>query len=183
MAKCKVCKSTYIAIRPMQQVCSIQCAIDLSRMKAEKAHRKSAIETRKQTRLAKEKLKTRSEWAKEAQAAFNAWIRYRDRDQPCISCQRHHSGQYHAGHYRSVGSNPALRFEPLNVHKQCSVCNNYQSGNLIEYRINLERKIGADKLAWLEGPHDAKKYSVEELIEIRDKYRSMVNQAKKIPTI
>ena len=118
----------------------------------------------------------------EAQAAFNAWIRHRDDKLPCISCQRHHTGQYHAGHYRAVGSNPALRFEPLNVHKQCSVCNNHKSGNLTEYRINLLKRIGQQALDWLEGPHDAKKYTIEDLRQIRDEYRLKLRQAKKSPS-
>jgi hypothetical protein len=134
---------------------------------------------RKSYRVAKDKIKSRSDWLKEAQVAFNAWIRERDKDLPCISCQRHHKGQYHAGHYRSVGACPELRFEPLNVHKQCSACNNYKSGNILEYRLNLIAKIGQEKVDWIEGKHDPVKYTVEDLREIRDRYRAMVNTQKK----
>jgi hypothetical protein len=134
---------------------------------------------RKSYRVAKDKIKSRSDWMKEAQVAFNAWIRERDKDLPCISCQRHHKGQYHAGHYRSVGACPELRFEPLNVHKQCSACNNYKSGNILEYRLNLIAKIGQEKVDWIEGKHDPVKYTVEDFREIRDRYRAMVNTQKK----
>ena len=34
----------------------------------------------------KDKVKTASEWRVEAQTAFNAYVRHRDRDLPCISC-------------------------------------------------------------------------------------------------
>ena len=81
----------------MQKVCSWQCAKAIGRVAVEK------IEKQK-IKLLKEKLKTRNEWLKEAQIAFNAFIRIRDIELPCISCGRHHTGQYHAGHYRSVGS-------------------------------------------------------------------------------
>lgn len=121
-------------------------------------------------RWAEKKKKARDEdrgyWLKKAQQDFNAWVRLRDRQEPCISCQRHHEGQYHAGHYRSVGANPELRFEPLNNHKQCMPCNTHLSGNLINYRVNLLQKIGKEKLDWVEGYHEAKHYIIEDLKEI-----------------
>jgi hypothetical protein len=148
--------------------------LQLAKIKREKA-------AKQEHKAAKERIKSRGDWAREAQAAFNAWIRWRDKDLPCISCQRHHTGQYHAGHYRSIGSNPSIRFSELNVHKQCSVCNNHRSGNLTEYRIHLLKRIGQTALDWLEGPHDAKKYSIDDLRRIRDEYRARLNQTKKIP--
>ena len=96
---------------------------------------------RKEDRAKREKLKSRAQWLKEAQQAFNAWIRLRDADKPCISCGRHHEGQWYAGHYLSTGARPELRFEPLNVHKQCSACNTHLSGNLVLYRAELVRRI------------------------------------------
>jgi len=156
----------------MQVCCSVPCALQLAQIKREKAERSAY-------RQAKDKIKSRGEWAREAQAAFNAWIRERDKALPCISCRRHHTGQYHAGHYRSRGSNPALSYEPLNCHKQCSVCNNWRSGHLTEYRINLLKKIGQEALDWLEGPHEPKKYSIDDLRQIRDDYRMRLRQAKK----
>ena len=48
------------------------------------------------TRAKRESLKSKAQWAKEAQTEFNRFIRLRDADQPCISCGRHHQGQYHA---------------------------------------------------------------------------------------
>ena len=65
--------------------------------------KKHRNEQRRKAKERKAKLKSRSEWLKEAQAVFNKFIRLRDKDQPCISCGRYHQGQYHAGHYRSVG--------------------------------------------------------------------------------
>ena len=106
-------------------------------------------------------------------------IRERDRLLPCISCGRHHQGKYDAGHYRTVGSNPALRFEPLNCHKQCVPCNQHKSGNIVEYRLNLVQRIGADQVAWLEGPHEPKKYTIEDLQQIKAHYRALLRDLKK----
>lgn len=113
----------------------------------------------------------RGHWLKQAQAAFNAFIRVRDEKDTCISCGRHHDGQYHAGHYRTVGAHPELRFDELNCHKQCSVCNNHLSGNLLEYRISLIKKIGQGTVEILEGPHKPKKYSVDDLKQIAKTYK------------
>jgi len=113
-------------------------------------------------------------WLTEAQAAFNAWIRKRDEKLPCISCSRFHSGQHHAGHYLSTGARPELRFDEANVHKQCAPCNNHKSGNAIEYRINLVKRIGGKRVGMLEGPHEPKKYTIDEIKEIKKEYKEKV---------
>ena len=177
--KCRVCRETYTPRKPLQIVCSPSCGLMHAAQKRERERKALAKIERKAIREAKEKIKPRAAYMKETQSAFNAWVRARDADQPCISCGRHHQGKYDAGHFRSVGSNPALRFEPLNCHKQCVPCNRHKSGNAIEYRINLVARIGADKVAWLEGPHAAKHYSIEELQAIKAKYRALVRDLKK----
>ena len=112
-----------------------------------------------------------------AQKAFNAFIRARDIDLPCISCDRYHDGRYDAGHYKSVGSSPELRFNEDNCHKQCHWnCNINLSGNIENYRINLVKKIGVDKVEWLEGPHEPKKYTCEELKEIELLYKDKIKR-------
>ena len=162
--KCKECGNVYTPERSLQSVCSPGCAIARARKTREK-------QVKREIRDAKEKGKTRREWIKYAQTVFNTWVRERDYGEPCISCQRHHSGQYHAGHYRTTKAAPELRFEPLNVHKQCSVCNNHLSGNLIEYRINLIKKIGIESVEWLEGKHEPKHYSIDDLKELIEEYK------------
>ena len=116
---------------------------------AAKARRESeakAKEARKAERQRKMEVKPIGYWAKRAQDAFNAFIRERDAAEPCICCGVYHDGQYHAGHYRSVGGHPELRFDESNCHKQASYCNNYKSGNLAEYRARLIHKIGLERV-------------------------------------
>lgn len=167
---CKACRQRFEPTRPMQVVCSPACAIALAERKREKQTRQDASAARKEARQAKEKAKTRGQWLKEAQAAFNAYIRARDAARPCISCGRKHHGQYHAGHYLSVGARPELRFEPMNVWKQCAPCNNHLSGNAVLYRKALVDLIGVEMVEWLEGPHEQKKYTIEQLQAIRREY-------------
>lgn len=171
-----VCGVSFIPRSSLQVACSPMCSLHkVAHDKAKKAA-KEAAEWRASHRKALEKAKTRSEWMKEAQAAFNAFIRARDAHLPCVSCGRNHQGQYHAGHYRTVGSNPELRFCELNVHKQCAPCNDHLHGNLINYRIELINRIGQDKVDWLEGPHEPKHYSIDELKEIKDEYKQKFKQ-------
>lgn len=165
--KCKVCANSFIPARPMQKVCCSTCAYKFA---TEQAEEKKAKMQRKELREAKERIKTRGDWTREAQHEFNRFIRIRDASLPCISCGRHHQGQFHAGHYRTVGANPELRFCETNVHKQCAPCNDHLHGNLINYRINLIKRIGIEQVEWLEGAHQPKKYSIDELKELKATY-------------
>ena len=168
--KCKACRNEFVPTRPMQKVCCGDCAISLGNLKKAKRERTQAAQERKETKVKLEKRKSRSDWAKEAQTAFNRWVRLRDADKPCISCGRHHTGQYHAGHYMSRGARPELAYEPLNCHKQCSPCNTHLSGNIALYRQSLVREIGIEKVEWLEGPHEPKHYSADDLKAIQATY-------------
>lgn len=173
--RCKVCRVEFVPRRMGQKVCSPECAGSLAVSERAKAEKKAAVKDRRETR---EKLKTRAQWLKEAQAAFNAWVRARDAELPCVSCGRHHDGQFHAGHYLSTGARPELRFEPLNVWKQCAPCNTHLSGNLVLYRAELIRRIGLEKVEWLEGPHEPCKWTVDELKEIKARYARMAKELK-----
>ncbi|WP_417518772.1 recombination protein NinG [Marinobacter sp.] len=143
-----------------------------------KARAQIAKETRRWVRSEKERLKTKGDWTKEAQTEFNKYIRARDKYQPCISCGRFPSdadlltgSRVDAGHYRSVGSCPELRFEELNCHGQCVKCNQHLSGNTVEYRIRLVQRIGLNAVDWLEGPHEPKRYTIDDLKEIKAAYQ------------
>lgn len=170
--KCKICgepfKPTYSTL---QKECSYKCMADAARERRVKTERK-------ELRVRRAQIKTRAQWLRETQAVFNKFIRLRDANEPCISCGRHHSGQYHAGHYRTVGSHPELRFSELNCHKQCAPCNNHKSGNIVEYRISLSAKIGADNLYWLEGPHEPKKYTIDDLKLIKAEYKAKIKETE-----
>lgn len=168
--RCKLCKEytrDWVSY-PAGTFCSLEHALEFARQPKQ---RKQADKTIHRDRVRRLRDTDRGYWLKKAQAAFNAYVRARDSADPCISCQRHHDGQYHAGHYRTVGSCPELRFELLNCHKQCAPCNNYLSGNLIEYRVNLLAKIGQDRLDWLEGPHEPKRYTIDDLKQIEAEYK------------
>jgi len=176
--KCRHCGEKFSPAQTLQKVCSVKCALALAPAGRDKAQKALERQEREKLRADKERVKPKGAHAREAQAIFNEWVRLRDHGQPCISCGRHHEGQYHAGHFRTVASAPELRFEPLNIHKQCAPCNNHLSGNIINYRPRLIEKIGADAVDWLEGPHQPKRYTIADFQAIKAEYRQKVKQLK-----
>lgn len=177
---CKVCRCNFQPAPGLlrARVCGQVCALSLARSARAKAEKVRQVKDRRETKAKLEKLKSKSAWAREAQAAVNQFIRLRDADLPCISCGRFHQGAYDAGHYLSRGARPELRFDELNIHKQCVPCNQHLSGNAVLYRINLLKKIGAEGVAYLEGPHEPKKYTIDDLKAIKADYTARVREMK-----
>ena len=177
---CKVCKSDYTPQKMGQVVCSPSCALSLAISKRGKAEKVAQVKDKRETKAKLTALKSKAQWAREAQTAFNAFVRERDADQPCISCGRFHGGQYHAGHYLSVGAHPELRFDESNVHRQCAPCNTHLSGNAVLYRKGLIQRLNIGVVEFLEGPHDLRKDTIESLQAIKKHYTSMTKQLKAI---
>ena len=177
--KCRHCKEPFIPARPLQIACEMTCAIALARKTVEREQEAKRKKERAALRAAREKIKGRGEYMREAQQVFNAWVRERDYGLPCISCGTTADVQYAAGHYRTTQACPELRFEPLNVHVQCNRnCNMGKSGNLIKYRIGLIARIGAEAVAWLEGRHEPKRYSIDDLKAIKAEYQQKLRELK-----
>ena len=180
--KQKTCKACGGKFRPSfnstQVVCSPKCALAHAPANQQKARKAIDQRERREIKVRKEKLKSRADHLKEAQVVVNQYIRLRDADLPCVSCGRFHDGQWHAGHFRSAGGHPELRFEPLNIWRQCAPCNTHKSGDLVNYRAELVRRIGAEKVEWLEGPHEAKRYTIDDLKAIKAEYRAKIKQLK-----
>jgi hypothetical protein len=65
------------------------------------------------------------------------------------------------------------------VHKQCAPCNDHLSGNIVEYRRGLIERIGIDRVEWLEGNHEAKKYTIEEIRAIKAEYTRKAKEVVK----
>ncbi|WP_440090128.1 recombination protein NinG [Pseudomonas fragariae (ex Marin et al. 2024)] len=180
--RCPECRVMFTPARAGQAVCGeIECAIAHGQSEKGRAIAGKALAEvgRREIKVRKEALKSRSDHMKDTQQAFNAWVRERDVGLPCVSCGRHHNGQWQAGHFKSVGGHPALRFEPLNVWRQCAPCNTHKSGDLLNYRVELVNRIGIEKVEWLEGPHEPQKYTIEELKALTAKYRVLTRELKK----
>lgn len=172
---CAHCEALFTPVRPLQRVCSAICA-------ARSVKAKNSQE-RAQTKERKAALKRIPDLLKEAQTAFNAWVRARDAEARCISCgvllsREAIGGGFDAGHYRSRGSAAHLAFHEDNCHGQCKRCNRYGAGMAVDYRIGLIRRIGLERVEALETSNAPKKWERDELIAIRATYVSKLKQLK-----
>ena len=174
--KCKSCGKLFTPDRPFQTTCNYNCALDYARLKAKQKLTKDKNKAVKQL-----KDNDVSVLKRLAQTVVNKYIRERDKLLPCVSCGftphydkkgNYITRQWHASHYMPMGNNSAIRYDEDNIHKACSICNNHLSGNLVPYRIELIKKIGLEKVIFLETQKHPKKWSIEELNEIIAKYRN-----------
>lgn len=172
---CEVCHNLFVPDRMGQVVCRPACA--MKKVRQEKVQERAKVRTRK------EAIKTIPILIKEAQHAFNAYIRERDREQPCICCgaslgSGEVGGAYDAGHYRSVGSASHLRFNEENCHAQRKQCNRWGAGRAVDYRIGLISRIGLRQVEALESDNAPHKWTREELVSIRDTYKAKLKEIK-----
>ena len=183
MRRCKQCKTeiasaaksiTFVAKKGF---CGIDCASTWAAGMAVKQRMKAH---KQETKERRERIKTKTDYAQEAQKAVNAYVRLRDENKPCISCQRYHSGQYHAGHYRTVKAAPQHRFNVLQIRKQCAPCNTRLSGNITEYRINLCKIIGADRVERIENDNKTVRYSVDYLKRLRAVFTKRLKHLRRL---
>lgn len=173
----------------MQPTCGkFDCNYEFATRAAQKSAEKRKAADRKETKAKLEKLKTRSDYMKEAQIAFNAYIRARDHDKSCICCglplERDANastvgGGFDCGHYRSVGSAPNLRFDERNAHGQRKQCNRWGAGRAVDYRLGLIKRIGIEAVEALEADNEPKKYTIDQLKAIRDEYRAKLKALRK----
>lgn len=139
----------------------------------------------KQTRERKQAMKTRGQHIAETQEAFNALVRFRDRDETCISCPTvlatlddTPGGGYDCGHYRSRGSAPHLRFDFRNAHGQCKKCNRYRAGNAADYRIGLIVRIGLAAVEELECDQVGGAWTIPGLLAMKADFRAQLRALK-----
>ena len=164
--KCSFCKTKQVIeiTTPIYKFCSFECASSMASAVQIKQNKKKAQAFNRETRRLKESIKPKTKWLAELQAQVNKYVRLRDINDGCISCDKASDwvGQWHCGHYFSRGHSSSLRFNLWNMHKQCSVCNNHLSGNIGEYTPKLIDKIGMTRYKHLEShKSDIASYDIE----------------------
>ena len=173
---CETCGKPFQQARSMQAVCSPRCALRLPKVQAK---REKAAD--KEKREAQQKLPY---FIAKAQTAVNAYILARDAGNPCICCGRFSNGagavrggEWDAGHYRSRGAAPELRFDERNIHAQLKYCNR-RGWDVAGYRANLIGKIGLAEVEALEGPHPPRKWTIPALKALAAEYRAKARALK-----
>ena len=166
--KCKYCRTEFNPYSSLQKNC-----LDSNCVKAWIDEVKAKQWAKKKAQLKKD-LMTVQDYIKIAQQVFNQYIRQRDKNELCISCQRKPLKK-NAGHYMNANNHWAVRFDERNVNLQCESCNTYLSGNLINYRENLIKKIGIEELESLEAKSkETRRFNIEELKEIISAYKKKI---------
>jgi len=181
--KCKICREWFHPKFSNEWWCCPEHGYQYSQLllakkkqEAERRRREETQQEKRHTKIRKLAVQPLSYFHKQAQSAFNEYIRTRDASEPCISCGRFHEGKYDAGHYRTRGVSPATRYDETNCHKQCVPCNQHLSGNIENYTPNLIKKIGQAAFDRLMGPHPVKKWTREQLQELAAHYRQKTRE-------
>ena len=186
--KCKVCGEYFVpkfhdirirwccpehgAILAMEEREKEKVKAAAKRIKEQKEAEKAG---RKRRKAKRESLKSKSQWDKEAQSAFNRYIRISDEGKPCVSCGNPLIGKSNyltgsaidASHYRSRGAASHLKFNTFNVHSACTRCNRQLSGNAVEYRIRLIDRIGLERVERLESNNEPRRFDIPYLKRIK----------------
>ena len=172
--KCLVCKDKFTPKNNTQICCSGSCALEYIKKQRSK-------EWREQKKVIKQSLETKSEVLRAAQIVFNTYIRLRDKDKNCVSCDKKLVGNdVNASHFFSVGAYPNLRFNEDNVHNSCISCNQHKHGNQKEYDLRLPNRIGVERYnKLLEDRNKPLKISLDEVKELIYIYKQKIKELKK----
>ena len=167
--KCKNCAKLFTPKRSTLEVsCSVSCAIQLGKNKPIKISKETKLEqfeTKKQTYVRK---------VNKVKVIFQAWIRNRDKNEPCISCGAITAIGFDGGHFYKAENYSGLIFDERNCYKQCQKCNRFLQGNTLEFANNLRLKYGIEfmeKLRLDAYMTKVKTWSDDELKEIKKKYK------------
>lgn len=180
---CKICRARFRPFNSLALVCSPKCAIEFARkqaaanqIKLDRIEAKKSKEQRAKERKQKADFRrTDTKWLKaKAQDYCNRYIRIRDELCGCISCGTRADIKYDAGHFIPAGRCIPLRYNELNIHKQCTRCNTHMSGNLTAYEAALRIKLGNEVVEWLKGPHEPIRYRAEDYLRIIDEYKAKI---------
>jgi len=180
--KCKVCKEVFQKKTPLHCLCSGACATKHMLAQNVKKKAKEQLEDRRETKKKLDAIKSIPKLIAEAQAEFNAFIRERDKDQLCICCNKPYGtnalgGNFDAGHFRTRGAAGHLRFNEDNCFGQRKYCNTYHAG---DFRAGVIKRIGLVRTLAVENNNDIKKWTREDLIEIKNKYKLKTKELKSV---
>ena len=169
--KCAMCEKKFPQFRSTDVCCSYVCQVKyMSEKEIAKRHKECLTATKESLPILKAK----------AKRIFQAWVRKRDENLPCISCGVIQA-RFDGGHYFKAETHSGLIFHEMNVNKQCSrPCNKDLHGNLSGYRIGLVKKYGKLAVEGLEEISDSMrgyKYTRLELKEIIEKYKAKLNES------
>tara|TARA_R110000772_G_C13310212_1_gene439950 strand:- start:2720 stop:3271 length:552 start_codon:yes stop_codon:yes gene_type:complete len=168
--KNKDCTNKFEQFNSLISWCSSKCGYELSQQRLKD---KESKEWKVRKKHGREQLKTLGQYEMDAKKSYQKWVRLRDKDLACISCNEFVKDLWDGGHYFKAELFSGLIFDERNCHKQCRKCNRYDGGNEIQYRLGLVKRFGQEFVNDLESDSVAKrvyKFTKKELIAIKLKY-------------
>lgn len=110
-------------------------------------------------------------------SAFSRFIRQRDSSGgnqygfygPCVTCSK--VNKLEAGHF-IPRQHLSVRWDARNVHGQCSYCNRWLHGNLLEYTLYMQKTYGQEVIDELRSlKNTTKMVTRSDMEELLEKYR------------
>lgn len=177
----KGCRAPFVPERAHIKFCSPDCGAVLGIQLAAAKKAKEAKAERAADRRRKEEGLPHKKHLERVQGLANRIAVLRDWHHGCISCDKgpNWDGTWHGSHYKSVGSNSALRFNLWNISKSCSQCNWFMGGNIANYEPRLSLKIGHGRMEWLKNHPRSREYSTEYLIRYATIARRWIKRKEK----
>jgi hypothetical protein len=195
--KCCNCKDRFrreiMLYYPAGNFCSQDCIVEYAANKGKKAVKKQTATKKKKDNLEK-KIFNINDVKKQlelTQPVFNKlrrlqefqWFKQRGLEPECISCGKKNM-DWCNGHFKTVGSQGGLRFDPMNSYLQCNrYCNKGLSGNIEGnkntrgYKVGLVERFGADKakeiIEYCE-IDQVRKWTGQELFEMRKEFNKQI---------
>ena len=138
--RCRNCKA-YKATESMVNIngayfCDINGATTYAFKNKKKGEKIKHIAQKKKFQLSDIKIRKAA-----AIIACHLYIRTRDKDNGCITCDRPLIGKFDAGHFMK-GTHSYTKFMEKNIHGQCVNCNKHNGGREREYEHVLIAKYG-----------------------------------------
>jgi len=145
MPKCKHCKIKFEKKYAFQQFClsDDECIKAFNESVKLAKEKQKTKQWQKEKKEIKEKLMTKSDYEKLLQKEINTIVRLIDKGFICISSGKPLNDKFDAGHFYSVGSNPSLRFNLLNIYAQSVYANQYLSGDQINFINGINENYGS----------------------------------------
>ena len=182
--KCKACGNKFTPARAFQPCCSPACAIQHVR---DKKHKKLKAEFYVND-LPKQKELTQKAFNKLRKLQELKWFSDRGLEPECISCGKTNM-DWCCGHFKTVGSQGALRYDEKNTYLQCNrYCNMGLSGNIHGNKNTrgfikgLKERFGEEEaqkiIDYCEQDRE-KKWTAEELIELRKQINQKIREFTK----
>ena len=154
--KCPFCKEFAVAVDMLiinnRAFCNYDHASKYAAKNRPTGHKKKKAHEKRELKARKKALKPRTALYNKLGAVVNQWVVHvRDKGKPCYTCGTTNPYiKYDAGHFHTRKARSDIRFELMNIAKQCSrECNQYGSGMRLEFEKNIARDHGQLMVEWL----------------------------------